>query len=54
MNEQCEKFNKKSRSHIEQNRNPRADEYNEKTEKFNRELQKPTQSCRGKNQKTQG
>lgn len=40
MHEQNEKFNKKRENHkIEPNRNLLTEEYNDKTEKFNRELQ---------------
>ena len=39
---------------LKKKRNPRAEEYNDRTEKFYREFQKQTQLCRGKDQKTQG
>lgn len=44
-------FNKGEASK-EPNRNPRAEQYNDGTKKFNRRLQQQTQSTKRKNQQT--
>lgn len=50
MHEQNEKFSKEVENKKEPNRNPGAEEYSDRIEKFNRALQQCTQSYRRKNQ----